>query len=293
MNACALHAFSERTGATRWLISAAVIVVVHAAAVAAALAYATQTPPAGDAIAAIMVDMAPATAAPQASPLDLAPGPTMQEAQPPQAEPEPEPVHTAAMPPIESTRPQPAPEVPLPPEQDSAAPHEKPEPPVPSPAVSAEPAKREPAKQAPTRPKPVKPQRIAKLHPSDQPPAPRSSAAPRVERWSENAMAAAAGASAAAAMPSYRQRLAAHLQRFKRYPAEARAAGQQGTATLVFTVGRGGQVLGANLARSSGSAALDAETLAMVRRAAPLPPFPPELTQASLRISVPVSFSVR
>lgn len=290
MNACALHAFSERTGASRWLISAAVIVVVHVAAVAAALAYYTQTQPPGDTIPAIMVDMAPATAAPQASPLDLAPGPTMQEAEAPQAEPEPEPVHTAAMPPIESTPLQPAPVVPLPPEQNSVVPHDEPGPPAPSPAVTAEPAKREPAKEAP---KPPKPQRIAKLHPSDQPPAPRSSAAPRVERRSDNAMAAAAGASAAAAMPNYRQRLAAHLQRFKRYPAEARAAGQQGTATLVFTVGRGGQVLGANLARSSGNAALDAETLAMVRRAEPLPAFPPELTQASLRISVPVSFSVR
>lgn len=94
-------------------------------------------------------------------------------------------------------------------------------------------------------------------------------------------------------LPSYRQRLAAHLQRFKRYPTEARASGVQGTATLSFTVGRGGQVLSARLARSSGHPALDAETLAMVSRAQPLPPFPPEITQASLNFSVPVNFSVR
>ncbi|MCG6204634.1 energy transducer TonB [Rhodopseudomonas sp. HC1] len=281
MNACALHAFPERTGVSRWLVCAAVIVGVHAAAVAAALAtYAHEQTP-GEATPVVMIDLAPITAAPQASPLDLAPGPTMQEAEAPSAEPEPEPVAQAAVAPeIAPTPIQEAPLVPLPPEQK------------PAPKAEAEPPKLEPAPDKPKRVKP-KPQRVAKLHPSEQPPAPRTSAAPNVERRARDAMAAAAGAMAAAVLPSYRQRLAAHLQRYKRYPAEARAAGQQGTATLVFTVGRSGQVLGASLARSSGNAALDAETLAMVRRAEPLPAFPPELTQASLRISVPVSFSVR
>lgn len=266
MNACALHAFPERSGASRWLLSAAVIVGVHAAAVAAALAtYAhDQTP--GEATPVVMIDLAPIAAAPQASPLDLAPGPTMQEAEAPSAEPELT-TQAAVAPEIAPTPIHQTPPVPLPPESKPAPRAEKRVPP--------------------------KPQRVAKLHPSEQPPAPRSSAAPNVQRRARDAMAAAAGAMAAAVLPSYRQRLAAHLQRYKRYPAEARAAGQQGTATLVFTVGRGGQLLGASLARSSGNAALDAETLAMVRRAEPLPAFPPELTQASLRISVPVSFSVR
>ncbi|MFC0240765.1 energy transducer TonB family protein [Rhodopseudomonas telluris] len=273
MNACTLHAFPERSGAPRWLLSAAVIVGVHAAAVAAALAtYAhDQTP--GEATPVVMIDLAPITAAPQASPLDLAPGPTMQEAEAPSAEPELT-TQAAVTPEIAPTPVQQTAPVPLPPEAKPQA--DKPE-------RAAEKPKRVP----PT------PQRSAKLHPSEQPPAPRSSAAPNVEHRARDAMAAAAGAMAAAVLPSYRQRLAAHLQRYKRYPAEARAAGQQGTATLVFTVGRSGQVLSASLARSSGNAALDAETLAMVRRAEPLPAFPPELTQVSLRISVPVSFSVR
>ncbi|KPF97609.1 energy transducer TonB [Rhodopseudomonas sp. AAP120] len=275
MNACALHAFPERSGASRWLLSAAVIVGVHAAAVATALAIYVHDQTPGEATPVVMIDLAPVTAAPQASPLDLAPGPTMQEAEAPSAEPELT-TQAAVTPEIAPTPVQENAPVPLPPESK------------PAPQAEAD-------KRAPDKPKRVtpKPQRLAKLHPSEQPPAPRSSAAPNVERRARDAMAAAAGAMAAAVLPSYRQRLAAHLQRFKRYPAEARAAGQQGTATLNFTVGRSGQVLGASLARSSGNAALDAETLAMVRRAEPLPPFPPELNQASLRISVPVSFSVR
>ncbi|OPF90590.1 hypothetical protein I8G32_02182 [Rhodopseudomonas palustris] len=285
MNARALHDSGAAQGASRWLLSAAIIVGVHAAAVAAALAYYTQVPPPGEPLAAIMIDLAPMTASPQPSPLDLPPGPEMQEAEAPQ--PEPEPVqHTAAAPEIAPTPIQQAAEVPLPPDAKPSPTPDKPEP------VKLEQA--EPVKPKPERPKPIKRERVAKQNPSDRPPAPRTSAPQRAERRAADAMAALAGAQAAAAMlPSYRQRLAAHLQRFKRYPTEARASGVQGTATLSFTVGRGGQVLSARLARSSGHPALDAETLAMVSRAQPLPPFPPEITQASLNFSVPVNFSVR
>jgi protein TonB len=284
LNARALHDSAAAQGASRWLLSAAVIVGVHAVAVAAALAYYTQVPPPGEPLAAIMIDLAPMTASPQPSPLDLQPGPEMQEAEAPQSEPEPV-QHTAAVPEIASTPIQQAAEVPLPPEAKPSPP-DKPE------AVKLE--KPEQARPKPERPKPIKRERVAKQNPSDRPPAPRTSAPQRAERRAADAMAALAGAQAAAAMlPSYRQRLAAHLQRFKRYPTEARASGVQGTATLSFTVGRGGQVLNARLARSSGHPALDAETLAMVSRAQPLPPFPPEITQASLNFSVPVNFSVR
>ena len=52
-------------------------------------------------------------------------------------------------------------------------------------------------------------------------------------------------------------------------------------------------VLRASLARSSGHAALDAETMAMIRRAQPLPAFPPEMRQSSLSFTVPVRFAIR
>jgi protein TonB len=140
------------------------------------------------------------------------------------------------------------------------------------------------------KPKPVRPE--VKKKPSEAPAAPRTTAAPRADLQARAASAAAAGAAAAAALPSYRDRLAAHLQRFKEYPSEAKAAGRTGVATISFTVSRNGQVLSSRLSGSSGVPALDAETMAMIRRAQPLPAFPPEITQASMSFNVPIRYSL-
>jgi protein TonB len=130
--------------------------------------------------------------------------------------------------------------------------------------------------------------------PADAPPAPRTTAAPKAERQASLAPSSATtGATSAAALASYNQLVAAHLQRFKQYPSSAKAAGEQGAARLSFTLGRSGQVLGSRLAGSSGHPSLDGETLAMVRRAQPFPPMPPDLKQASMSFSIPVQFSIR
>ena len=73
----------------RWSASAAIIVAAHAALIALAMAWYTHSPPPGVTIPAIMVDMAPASAAPQTQPMDVAPGPEMQQADasPPEAAP--------------------------------------------------------------------------------------------------------------------------------------------------------------------------------------------------------------
>jgi periplasmic protein TonB len=52
-------------------------------------------------------------------------------------------------------------------------------------------------------------------------------------------------------------------------------------------------VLAAALERGSGHADLDEEVLALIRRADPLPPFPPDLAQDRLELVVPVQFSLR
>jgi len=275
MNAFALHDPTDRAGVARWSASAVAIVAAHLGLIAAGLAWYQQTPPPGVASPAIMVDLAPAASAPAAEPVDAAPGPDMQQAA--AATPEPEPPRPAEHS-IEPVPVQPKPEVALPPER------------------RAEPAPPQPVKIEPTPPKPVvkpKPVHAEAKQASQQPPAPRTSAPPKAERRAAMASLATAGAAAAAALPSYRDRLAAHLQRFKQYPSAAKSAGEQGTAMLSFTVGRNGQVLGSRLAGSSGHPALDAETLAMIRRAQPLPSFPPELTQSSLSFTVPVRFSLR
>ncbi|RJF77906.1 energy transducer TonB family protein [Rhodopseudomonas palustris] len=297
-NAYALHDAPGHSRASQWLASAIAIVAAHLALIAAALAWYQQAPPPGVEMPTILVDLSPAPAAPAVQPQDLAPGPTMQQApepaerekltdeperrqaevQPqlqPQVQPEPQPVPVA-----------PAPEVALPP---PAKPVEHAKPAEPTKSVSK--PKPEPKRVARDEPK----RKRAEAKPdSREPPAPRTTAAPRAERQASLQSAAQAGrAAAAAALPSYRDRLAAHLARYKQYPSASKSAGEQGTALLSFTVGRSGQVLASRLARSSGHPALDAETLAMIRRAQPLPSFPPEMTQASLSFTVPVNFSLR
>jgi protein TonB len=89
---------------------------------------------------------------------------------------------------------------------------------------------------------------------------------------------------------NYRGLVAAHLARHKQYPAEARARGEQGSATLTFTLDGGGRVTSARLVRGSGSASIDQEVQAMARRASPFPA-PPNGRPASF--TVPVSFGIR
>jgi periplasmic protein TonB len=275
VNAFALHDVSDQTGARRWGVSAFAIAAAHAALIALALNWYTQRPVPGVSLPAIMVDMSPVSTAPQPTQADLAPGPVMQQAD---ASP-PEPVAAEAMQEqIAPTPPQEKPEVVAPPEQKLEM---KP---------VTEPAK--PILEA--RPTPIKPKvvRPDAKKPADAPPAPRTTASPKAERQAPAASAANAGASAAA-VASYNQLVAAHLQRFKQYPPASKAAGQQGVARLSFTLSRSGQVLASRLGGSSGHAALDAEAMAMVRRAQPFPPFPPDMRHSSMGFSVPVAFSIR
>ncbi len=94
-------------------------------------------------------------------------------------------------------------------------------------------------------------------------------------------------------MPGWRAALVGKLQRAKRYPDMARARGDQGVATVTFTMDRSGHVLAVALARSTGSAALDEEAVAMIRRAEPLPPLPAEIPGATVTLTVPVSFALQ
>lgn len=142
------------------------------------------------------------------------------------------------------------------------------------PTVVAPPEQKEKPKPEKDKPKPL----------AEKPPKPSDAPAPRTTATPQASQAARA---------NYNGILSAHLQRFKQYPAASRTASEQGVAMLSFTVSRSGQVLNSRLAKSSGSAALDAETMAMIRRAQPLPPFPPEMTEGSQTFTVPVRFSLR
>lgn len=272
-NAFALYEPLEERDVVRWSASAVTIVVLHAVIVAYALTWLTREPEEGVTMPAIMVDMSPVTSAPQTTPLDIAPGPVMQQAD---ASP-PEPVQQQLVEEtIAPTPPQEKPEVVAPPERKLEPTPVKPE------LTKIVPVE----KPLPDKPKVVR--RDAKK-PSDAPPAPRTSAPPRAEREAPMASAMSAGASASV-IASYNQRVRAHLMRFHQYPSGG--GGQRGVARLSFTLSRRGNVTSSRVG-SSGVAAFDAQAMAMVRQAQPFPPFPPEISNGSMSFSIPVEFTVR
>jgi protein TonB len=274
VNAFALHDVSDQAVLRRWGVAAATILAAHAALIAIGMNWTRPQPDPGVTLPAIMVDMAPVSAAPQSTPLERAPDQLMDQAD--ASPPEPVKQQEVVEEQIAPTPPQEKPEVVAPPEQKVEM----------KPAI--EPAMPAPdAKPTPVKPKVVRPE--AKK-PSDSKPAPRTAAPPRVERQAPAASAASAGATASA-LASYTQRVRAHLMRFHQYPAAAN--GQRGLARLSFTLSRSGQVLGSRLVGSSGVSVLDAQAMAMVRQAQPFPAFPPEISYASMPVEVPVEFKGR
>src|SRR5262245_45132424 len=79
------------------------------------------------------------------------------------------------------------------------------------------------------------------------------------------------------------------LARPKRFPPEAK--GQSGAAKVVFTIDRSGNVISEKLIVSTGSPVLDAEAIAMIRRAQPFPPPPPEVGEDRPKFELPVDFA--
>jgi protein TonB len=96
---------------------------------------------------------------------------------------------------------------------------------------------------------------------------------------------------ARAEVATWRNQIVTILEHNKRYPAEARARGEHGVTRLAFSIDGNGRLLSSRIVATSGSAVLDAETLALVQRAQPYPPPPPEL--AGSELTVPVSFNIR
>lgn len=91
----------------------------------------------------------------------------------------------------------------------------------------------------------------------------------------------------------YFAQLSAHLNKRKRYPAEAKKARQQGVVTVRFTVHSDGSVSGGAIRKSSGHALLDSATLELLQRVAPLPRFPKSMTRDSVSLSLPIDYSLQ
>ena len=85
--------------------------------------------------------------------------------------------------------------------------------------------------------------------------------------------------------------VAAWVQSRKHYPDDARRQDIEGSVLLRFTVTRDGQVADAKIIRPSGSDLLDQAALSLVQNGR-MPPFPPDMTQAQITISVPIRYKL-
>jgi TonB family protein len=81
-----------------------------------------------------------------------------------------------------------------------------------------------------------------------------------------------------------------HLNRYKRYPASARMRRQEGVVSLRFSMDREGRVLSYEIAKTSGSDALDNEARELIKRAQPLPAIPVAFRRDTLDLVVPIEF---
>jgi periplasmic protein TonB len=245
----------DRLDLVRWSIAAAVMLALHALAAFVLSQHSDQSDAEAGA-PVVTVELAPMAVAPPAPPTDYAPGPQqLQAATPEQAEEmKPEQKDPDPIKPPDVT-PAPNPEVALPP----------PEPPK---EHAEERVKVEPQEQAavPTAP----PTAVA---PAPQPAAPAPGEVARPT---------------SAAVASWQRSLVAYLERHKRFPPEA--GHEQRVVMLGFTIDRAGHVLTSRIVRSSGSAVLDRETLAMIKRAEPLPRPPGDLRDDQLSFQIPVKY---
>jgi periplasmic protein TonB len=90
----------------------------------------------------------------------------------------------------------------------------------------------------------------------------------------------------------YGEVLRAHIRRYRGYPMSARRDHVEGQVLLHFLMDREGHVLDAYVEHSSGFPSLDAEALATINRAQPLPAIPDKLPDR-LSLTLPVSFSLQ
>jgi TonB family protein len=87
---------------------------------------------------------------------------------------------------------------------------------------------------------------------------------------------------------TWQKELAAHFNKYKRYPSEH--AMQEAQVVVNFVLDRVGHVLSSRVVKSSGNDAFDAAAIAMLQRANPVPPPPPVVADQGLSFTLPVIF---
>ena len=210
-------------------------------------------------LAAMMVELAPIPAAPPIStPQEPAPEPVrepIKELTPPPPAPIPEPVAEI----------EPLPEMPVVKE-----------------AIATLPPPADPARE--------KPDLVEKQLPAQQQPQPTKLATPPTKI----AKAPRQGAVSLSSSPvTWKSLLLGHLEKYKRYPRQAHRRQQEAIVYVRVTINRKGMVIDTQLTKPSAHATLNRETLALIKRAQPLPPPPAEIGGETVEFVVPVAFSLK
>lgn len=146
-------------------------------------------------------------------------------------------------------------------------------------------------------PPPPQPAEIALPEPVARPQPPREAAAPAASPLPPAPTAAAPvnaapSAAEAAAMPSYRALVFAHIKQYQQYPRAAKRRRLESTVTVTFRVDRQGNVLSQSIVEGSGYEILDREALATIDRANPMPPVPADITTSTVILNIPIRFEL-
>jgi TonB family protein len=89
--------------------------------------------------------------------------------------------------------------------------------------------------------------------------------------------------------PSYLAQIQAHLARYNTYPPAAAAKHLTGTVFVQFIWDTQGNILFARVGKSSGSPVLDDSAMAVLQKAQPLPPIPPNLDAERMYVLLPIA----
>jgi periplasmic protein TonB len=99
------------------------------------------------------------------------------------------------------------------------------------------------------------------------------------------------GDSALRVRATWEKELAAHFEKYKRYPSDR--SHQAADLIVTFELDRTGHILSARIVRGSGDASFDEAALAMLRRANPVPPPPESVADGGLIFTMPIIFHGR
>ncbi len=274
---------------SRWGTSFAIVLGLHAAVLAGIAAYTAAPTQPGEPLPALMIDMAPPPAARSSVPAQetqeaAIPDP-VPDAPPAVPEPDvtpPQPLVTAEVP---ATRELPAPLLPLqeivPPiavVREAAA---VVTPPPPRKAAPPPPAKKVEKPEAKKPPKRIQAKQAEQQRGATRPSQQGSGAQTTA---STGAASSVSTGSSAASRAGWQGAIVAALNRAKRPQQDS------GTASVRFSVDRGGRVLSASLAGSTGVASLDQEAVSLVRRAN-IPAPPANVPGEAFTFTVPIRFT--